>query len=114
MASGVINNVQTYVLPKTVTFSNWHNMLPMRTDSTAFLFYANGLHIAPISGSNIYKSGSISISQMTKINGTNSYTGAVTISAVYQRSDCLEIVANITGSVSGNGLVVLSGTITVN
>ena len=109
-----INSLKVRTLPKTVNFPNWHNMLPMRTDSDYFYFYANGLIITEPSSSNIYKSGTISVTQMTKMSGSNSYTGNVTVSSVYQRQNGLEIVATITNSVTGNGLVVLNGTITVN
>lgn len=109
-----VNNYLVRTLPKTVNFANWHNMLPMRTDSNLFYFYANGLIITEPSSSNIYQSGTISVTQMTKVSGSNSYTGAVTVTSVYQRQNGLEIEATITNSVTGNGLVVLNGTITVS
>lgn len=101
-------------MSKTINFLGWHNLLPMRTDATYFYFYVNGLHIAPVADVNIFQSASLSITGMTKISGTNSHTGTVSVRDVRQRWDGLEIMASIASSVTGYGLVILNGSLTVN
>ena len=101
-------------MAKTINFIGWHNLLPMRADRTSFYFHVNGLHIAPVADVNILRSASLTVTSMIKISGTNTHTGAINVRDVRQRWDGLEIMASIASSVTGYGLAILDGTLTVN
>lgn len=102
--------------PHSITFIGWHNMIPVRCDTSALYLFIAGVHITtPTEGSsspNVYSSGSLQMYRVAQFSG-NIPTAATTLSitGVYQRTDGLEIICSLPSGVSGVGIVTLNGTI---
>lgn len=103
--------------PHSITYIGWHNMIPVRCDTSALYLFCSGVHITvPTEGAsspNVYSSGSLTMYRVTQFSG-NIPTSATTLSitGVYQRTDGLEIICSLPSGVSGVGIVTLNGTIT--
>lgn len=104
------------IYPHSITFIGWHNMIPVRCDTSALYLFIAGVHITtPTEGSsspNVYSSGSLQMYRVAQFSGSIP-TSATTLSitGVYQRTDGLEIICSLPSGVSGVGIVTLNGTI---